>query len=218
MGMITDRPCRYIDVAETARIIRRRLKKEFPATKFGVRSKRYNGGTSITIDWTDGPLGEDVRAVTDDYQGSGFDGMIDMKYPVEHFMKPDGSVKVRHTPGTTGSRGLVAEIDNRQLDGTMPEGTERVRFGADHLTRTRRISDRRARQAEATEWIYDHCVIEQRGPERAPHQDRFGGEWVSHVIDRMIHSRREDEDMAAAFARAMNLPARPPEDAARQAA
>lgn len=44
----------YIGVADTAKLIRVQLKKNFPAIKFSVKSKSYSMGASITIGWTDG--------------------------------------------------------------------------------------------------------------------------------------------------------------------
>lgn len=45
------RSATYIGVAETARLIRKRLAAVFPGTKFYVRSKSYSGGSSIDVSW-----------------------------------------------------------------------------------------------------------------------------------------------------------------------
>lgn len=68
---------KYLSCAETAKLIRTALKEAFPGIKFGVRSKTYSGGASITIGWTDGPNTKQVEAVTGRFEGSYFDGMID---------------------------------------------------------------------------------------------------------------------------------------------
>jgi len=68
----------HIDTAEVAKIIRKEL-KAFPATKFSVRSSRYAGGSSIDVNWTDGPTEESVKAKIGKFQGATFDGMIDLK-------------------------------------------------------------------------------------------------------------------------------------------
>lgn len=39
----------YIDTADVAKILRKALKHDFPATKFRVRSRRYAGGSSIDV-------------------------------------------------------------------------------------------------------------------------------------------------------------------------
>lgn len=64
---------------ETAALIRLRLKEVFPGVKFGVRSKKYSGGSSIRVSWVDGPTTKDVDAVVEFFEGAVFDGMIDLK-------------------------------------------------------------------------------------------------------------------------------------------
>ena len=70
---------RYISVTETAKLVRKSLKHNFPAYKFSVRSKSYSGGASIDVDWTDGPTVPDVDKVIKRFEGASFDGMIDLK-------------------------------------------------------------------------------------------------------------------------------------------
>ena len=69
----------YEKASETAKKVRKALKEKFPTVKFSVRSETYSGGSSISVYWTDGPLTEDVEAVTDRFKSSTFDGMQDMK-------------------------------------------------------------------------------------------------------------------------------------------
>ncbi len=68
-----------LSCSETAKIVRDQLKKQFPAIKFSVRSKTYSGGASISINWTDGPLADKVKAIAEKFEGASFDGMIDLK-------------------------------------------------------------------------------------------------------------------------------------------
>lgn len=68
-----------ISLTETAKIVRGILKKEFPETKFSVRSKSYAGGSSIDVDWEDGTSTKKVEALVGKYHGADFDGMIDLK-------------------------------------------------------------------------------------------------------------------------------------------
>lgn len=70
---------KHISVTETAKIIRGELKKAFGETTFSVRSKSYSGGASVSIYWTDGPTTKMVDAVTGQFSGASFDGMIDLK-------------------------------------------------------------------------------------------------------------------------------------------
>lgn len=68
-----------ISLTETAKIVRELIKKEFPETKFSVRSKSYSGGSSIDVDWEDGTSTKKVEALVGKYHGADFDGMIDLK-------------------------------------------------------------------------------------------------------------------------------------------
>ena len=119
---------RYLRCKETAKLLRVRLKKEFPGTKFSVRSDVYAGGASIRVEYTDGPALKDVEAVCNEYNGSGFDGMIDMKIHYQHYILPDGQGCLYKSPGTVGSGGYKDKIDNE-----LPEGAEAVSFGADYV-------------------------------------------------------------------------------------
>lgn len=119
-----DGPLEYVSVAEQAKMIRKALAKAFPETKFYVRSHSYAGGASIDVRY-DGtasldvnesgryvrtykpgaPTLEAVKAVTDPYEGGGFDGMIDLAYSIDRFVDADGAVVGGETLGTEGSRG-----------------------------------------------------------------------------------------------------------------
>lgn len=70
---------RWISTADTAKIVRSALKENFPGIKFSVKSKSYSGGSSIRVSWMDGPTYDAVNAVTRQYQGASFDGMVDLK-------------------------------------------------------------------------------------------------------------------------------------------
>jgi len=70
---------RLISTNDTAKLIRKALKDNFPDTKFGVRSKKYSGGSSITVSYTDGPPYKAVKKVAERFEGASFDGMRDLK-------------------------------------------------------------------------------------------------------------------------------------------
>jgi hypothetical protein len=67
----------YVDTKDTAKLIRAKVKTVFPNIKFSVKISRYSGGSSIDINWTDGPTTKQVDAVLEEYRGDYFDGMID---------------------------------------------------------------------------------------------------------------------------------------------
>ena len=145
---------RYIDVAETAKLIRKQLKAKFPAIKFGVRSQRYAGGSSINISWEDGPTGKAVDAIVQPFCGGRFDGMIDMAYNVDSYLLPDGSAAFGRSPGTSGSAGMDAPYAYE-----APAGAELVHFSASHVFTHRAMSaDFKARVAVA--------IAEKFGPSR----------------------------------------------------
>ncbi|MGG0315589.1 MULTISPECIES: LPD29 domain-containing protein [Bacillus cereus group] len=64
---------------ETAKKIRKELKKAFPEVKFSVRSSSYSGGSSVDVNWEDGPMQEEVERVTEKFNSCSFDSMQDMK-------------------------------------------------------------------------------------------------------------------------------------------
>lgn len=66
-----------ISTKEAAAMIRAALKVQFPAAKFSVRMKSFAGGSSIDVDWTDGPTQARVKQITRPFEQKGFDGMTD---------------------------------------------------------------------------------------------------------------------------------------------
>lgn len=119
----------YIDTVIQAKLIRAQLKKNFPATKFSVKSSRYAGGSSIDIRWTNGPTQKEVDAITDPFSGGGFDGMIDLAYSVETWLLPDGSAQYGRSRGTQGSRGCDPAYENA----APVEGAKLVHFSAHYV-------------------------------------------------------------------------------------
>lgn len=109
----------WIRCADTAKFIRKALKREFPGASFSVRSKTYSGGASIDIDWEDGPTLDAVKSLTCRYRGATFDGMIDLK---EYH---SGELTYRDDPKRDG---------------------ECVQFGADFIFCERRYSEAKARK------------------------------------------------------------------------
>lgn len=76
----------YISCADTAKLIRQAIKEAFPGVKFSVRSHVYSGGASITVEWLDGPNEQQVETVTNRFEASYFDGMIDYKGSIYHML------------------------------------------------------------------------------------------------------------------------------------
>ena len=70
---------KHINAVDTAKIIRKELKAKFPNTKFSVTSKSFAGGSSISINWTDGAAKTDVEKLTKIFSGVSFDGSQDLE-------------------------------------------------------------------------------------------------------------------------------------------
>lgn len=126
-----------ISPADTAKLVRAALKRSFPRTKFAVRTDTYAGGAAVRVSWTDGPAVKLVERVTGQFAGGDFDGSIDMAYHIHHWLLPDGSAAVAHSPGTRDSRGAHAPMRE-----WMPHPEAKlVSFGADYVTTRREYSD-----------------------------------------------------------------------------
>ena len=67
------------DATETAKKVRKELKKAFSTVKFSVKTSKYAGGSSMTVSWIDGPMKDEVENITNQFEGADFDGMTDMK-------------------------------------------------------------------------------------------------------------------------------------------
>lgn len=72
------RPTNYVNLKETNQLIRGDLKESFGKHKFSVVGDSYAGGASTRVTYVDGPPEHEVKSVADAYQGSFFDGMVDM--------------------------------------------------------------------------------------------------------------------------------------------
>ena len=120
---------KYLSVAETAKLIRGRLKEAFPGQKFYVQSETYSGGGSVDVYWMDGPTEKDVEAEVGIFAGRSFDGMIDLAYSHTCWMLPDGTVQRARSSGSAGSGGVDPGYDYPQ---PHPEA-QRVHFGANYV-------------------------------------------------------------------------------------
>ena len=189
---------RSIGAVETAKLVRRALKDAFPGQKFSVRTDQYAGGASVRVRYTDGPAERRVKAVAGQFAGGGFDGMIDLAYSVEHWLRPDGRVMLAHSPGTEGSRGSVPEIDNRDLAPVIPDDAELVHFGANFIFVDRDITDRADKAAEAEAWLRQNFHIDKG---TTTQHDRLGNYWVGDLANGLAHEREFGEDWQTAWDR-----------------
>lgn len=68
-----------IDAAAVAAVVRRQLKRQFPSTRFSVRTRRASMSVTVTASWTDGPASARIRAMLDWVEDATFDGMTDCR-------------------------------------------------------------------------------------------------------------------------------------------
>lgn len=116
----------YISTTETAQMIRRALRETFPGVRFSVRQRSSTWSMAIEVRVpAGGPQLRAVEDVTRDFASAGFDGSIDLQYPIDAVLDADGYVVGHRTHGTVGSMGYVpAQYD------PIPVGGRLVHFGA----------------------------------------------------------------------------------------
>lgn len=187
----------YIDAAEVAKLIRKRLKAVFPGVKFSVRTSKYSMGASINVAWTDGPTSEMVDPIVKVYAGGGFDGMIDLAYSNTAWLLPDGTATLATSEGTEGSAGVIPREAHWMPD---PEA-KLVRFGSDYVFTNREFSAAfLARRLERAKAMYridpDVEIVESSigaylaGPDCK--MNVYGREWSLHeelaiVVGELAH-------------------------------
>lgn len=172
---------RYLTCAETAKLIRADLKKQFSGIKFTVRSKTYSGGASIRIGWDDGPTDEAVRAVTDQYSGADFDGMVDYKFYKYHWMMPDGTVLPAFSEGSAGTGGYK---EGYEYSKPHPEAEE-VSMGADFIFTERAVSS--CYKQEALDKLMNSLDVPEDTTLENYYNVRVGGEFLSTLVYRELN-------------------------------
>ena len=120
---------RWVTPAETAKLVRKELKRRFPDTKFSVRTD----GNALNVKWMEGPTGKEVDAALAGYDGGRFDGMIDFAYSVDSWLTPDGRAVLGKNLGSARTGGWDEGYDFEPPE----EGAELVTFGAKYIFTTR---------------------------------------------------------------------------------
>lgn len=93
---------RTIDTAEVAKLMRRQLKLAFPqlpARFWSVRIDRYAGGSSVAVNWTDGPTEDQVKKITHAFGSARFEGMSDCSYSSDQWWCEKHGVQTAETHG-----------------------------------------------------------------------------------------------------------------------
>ncbi len=173
---------KYLSCAETAKLLRQALAREFSGTKFSVRSSVYSMGASIDVRWTDGPAYKRVDAVCGQFEGSDFDGMIDLKCSNKHWINPDGSVSLADVEGTRGSMGY---IEPGKWEGVP--GAVKVHFGADSVSCNRNLSRSFLERLA-------QLVVQERGVKAPRIVQHPSGEWYAKEDYDTIEGSRSNAD------------------------
>jgi hypothetical protein len=79
-----------LDSTITAKIIRLTLAEKFPNVKFSIKTRRYAGGNSVDVDWTDGPTYVAVEEAVKYLEGAKFNSTDDLKSYKRHYITPEG--------------------------------------------------------------------------------------------------------------------------------
>lgn len=172
---------RYLPCAATAKLVRAALKQHFPGVRFGVRSHTYAGGASINVEWTDGPTVKAVEGVAKQYEGSNFDGMIDLKHHRQHWLLPNGRVVVQSDPGTEGSRGAHPAVKGPGTEFAEITGAVLVSLGADYVFCHREVSPA----------ALEAAIVEVRriGEKERPEWGDESSDWFLPIGGRCIRAR-----------------------------
>lgn len=171
---------RWIKTADVAKLIRKQLKVKFPGQKFSVRSSSYAGGSSISVDWIDGPVADEVRKVTDPFAGSGFDGMIDLKYGKDSLYCEEHGAQVASVYGHTSDNGPADKQP-------CCDKAEPVRFGVDFVFPHRELSP------ELTATLARRVRRDSGMPEEGPLDERLpqNSRWQYYPYDTVLNGVRK---------------------------
>lgn len=160
----------HIDTADVAKLIRAQLKQRFPGVKFSVRIDRYAGGSSVRVNWEDGPIEKMVSAICQQYRGEGFDGMQDMRYNVGGWLMPDGSAQIRQIAAHWGAD---EHHEEAAKDGAIPAS-----FGGSFIFCNRSMSMaamQRALQSYAARYRGDELADAISAGQVAVQESKWGG-------------------------------------------
>ncbi|MDP2730291.1 MAG: LPD29 domain-containing protein [Dehalococcoidales bacterium] len=149
-------PKEYLSCAETAKLVRATLKKQFPGVKFTVRSSTYSMGASISIGWLLGPTTKEVDQAVGGFEGASFDGMNDLQSNQDSWLLPDGSAQLAYRPDSYGGSvpGFVSDAPH--------PSAKMVSFGADYIHTNRRYAETWQGELSFREQVSrDLCVLQR---------------------------------------------------------
>ena len=102
-----------VSLDDTLKQMRAELAREFPGVRFSVTRSRGTGYGWVRVAYINGPRTHLVNAITNAYEGQGFDGMTDSTYSIQHASADANGepVIVQHgTKGINVSREVTADV------------------------------------------------------------------------------------------------------------
>lgn len=186
---------RHLAPKDIAKLVRKALARQFPATTFAVRSHRSSSSSSISISWQDGPVRSAVDEVTKAFQGARFDGMIDYAWTADHWLKPNGEMIVANDPGSLMTGGCNPPETNPR----PCEKSELVFAGHLYVQPSRTLSNSFVEAAFAAfvaKWGYTDMTYcpRTRGPSdrRKWLDDR--NMWATNAFEMELHATSADDN------------------------
>jgi len=79
-----------LSAADSSKLLKRALRAAFKGIKFSVRLSTGTGYGNVHVSWTEGPTGDEVRAISEPFRGEGFDGMTDSTTYRDAIVEIDG--------------------------------------------------------------------------------------------------------------------------------
>ena len=137
---------RWYKAAEVAKMIRAQLKRDMPDTRFRVITEH---GSSVRVEWTDGPTPDAVDALVGPYAGKRFDGMWDLEYHARPWYCPEHGARVAETFGHSFAAEARAGHGNGPVDSRCCSEATLMRSGAGYVFTTRTLSDEFRGELEA---------------------------------------------------------------------
>lgn len=157
---------RRISTTDTAKLIRRTLRDTFPGVRFSVHSSKYAGGSSISVQWTDGPTTGAVDRAVGAYEGADFDGMVDLKTHQRAWLC------TTHGPRVAETYGHSYASNNGPVDSRCCHRAELVQFSADYVQTSRDYSP-------AARTMLEEMTARREGQDAYRADDHVHGEWMS---------------------------------------
>lgn len=120
----------YVSATDTAKLIKRALKVQFPETKFSVRTIKYAGGATVDVEWVHGPTTPAVDAIVKDFEGTAPDATGDFSDPITH---TQGGQQIRYGTRHIHTRRMITRATYESIQN---EVLAALNIGLLHTQRT----------------------------------------------------------------------------------